>query len=135
MKRSSTCQIRTMRRNSFKKWRNLAGFHEETDTGVAKLKRKTKGNDGKAYEDTLPIGPNGDHKIRRCLVNKDRKPKYKKTSRPENEHCVSKTTTSTNMNASMNMRKEMLMRKKSVQKPRGLVLEEQIQGISSANHR
>ena len=39
------------------------------------------------------------------------------------------------MNASMNLRKEMLMRKKSVQKPRGLVLEEQIQGISSANHR
>ena len=65
------------------KWRNLAGFHGETDsdTGAAKLKRKIKGNDGKAYEDTLAIGPDGDHTIPRCLVDKDRKLKHKKTDR------------------------------------------------------
>ena len=62
------------------RWRNAAGFREETDseTGEKVLKRRVKGKDGKLYEDILVIEPDGEQTILRQLLQ-DGKPVYEKT--------------------------------------------------------
>lgn len=67
-------------RKFLRRWRNAGGFKEETDpeTGEKKLRRIVKGKDGKTYEDTLEIGPDGEQKIVRQPLDGEKK-LYEKT--------------------------------------------------------